>query len=196
MRMSCAHALTRLATSNEVRFWNARCGESMVSGIKPRLALDTNVLFDLAEGRDFAITVLEVLVEESAHINVCPTVLVEMEYEISHPASVQKARRAERAFECIRSYGITPFTLTPVQHALAQRFSNSLQDTGVLPHGEFHDGCVLAEVALCPLEFLLTSDKHLLSIDTEALRGNFRHFHLPSVQIVSPRHLYVLLKRM
>ncbi|MEK7677261.1 MAG: type II toxin-antitoxin system VapC family toxin [Verrucomicrobiota bacterium] len=160
------------------------------------MALDTNVLFDLADGKDFATTVLEVLAEERATVKVCPTVILEIEYEISHPASLQKGRRAEQAFKCFRTYGITPFTLAPVQHALAQRFSTSLQDAGVLPHGEFHDGCVLAEAALCPLEFLLTSDRHLLSINSEGLQSHFKRFHLPKVQIVSPRHLYVLLKRM
>jgi len=158
----------------------------VVSGLKPQLALDTNVLFDLADGKDFATTVLEVLAEENATVKVCPTVMVEIEHEISHPVSLQKARRAERAFKCFKTWGITPFSLAPVQHAVAQNFSVSLQNTGVLPQGEFHDGCILAETALCPLEYLLTSDRHLLSIDSEGLQRHFQHFHLPRFQIVSP----------
>jgi predicted nucleic acid-binding protein len=59
------------------------------------LALDTNVLFDLADGRDFAVTVLEVLAEETATVKISPTVMVELEYEITHAPTVQKARRAE-----------------------------------------------------------------------------------------------------
>lgn len=168
----------------------------MGSGLKPQLALDTNVLFDLADGRDFATTVLEVLAEEKATVKVCPTVLVELEYEINHPSSEQKARRAEKAFQCFHTWNITPFSLAPVQHAIAKEFSDSLQNAGVLPHGELHDGCILAEAALCPLEFLLTSDQHLLSIDSEKLQAIFKAQDLPKVQIVSPRHLYVLLKRM
>ena len=131
------------------------------------MALDTNVLFDLADGKDFACTVLEVLREEKATVKVSPTVIIEIAYEITHPASSQKARRAEQAFECLHTWSITPFSLAPIQHAIAMEFSNSLQHAGMLPHGEFHDGCILAEAALCPLEFLITSDRHLLATDRE-----------------------------
>jgi hypothetical protein len=61
----------------------------MVPGSRPQLALDTNVLFDLADGKDFASTVLEVLGEEKATIKVSPTVMIELEYEITHPVSPQ-----------------------------------------------------------------------------------------------------------
>jgi hypothetical protein len=44
----------------------------MSPGSKPQLALDTNVLFDLADGKDFASTVLEVLREEKATVTVSP----------------------------------------------------------------------------------------------------------------------------
>jgi len=167
----------------------------MPPGSKPQLALDTNVLFDLADRKDFAETVLEILQEEKATVKVSPTVIVEMEYEITHPSSPQKAKRAERAFQCIPAWGITPFTLAPVQHAIAAEFSKALQHARILPDGEFHDGCILAEVALCPLEFLVTSDTHLLSIDREKLRAFFKAKALPVVDIVSARNLFARLKR-
>lgn len=162
---------------------------------KPQLGLDTNVLFDLADEQDFAGTVLEVLKEEKATVKVSPTVLIEIEYEIMQPASPQKARRAEHALRCLPSWGITPFTLAPIQLAIAAEFSRSLQQASILPDGEFHDGCILAETALCPLEYLLTSDLHLLSLDREKLKFMFRERGLPNVHVVSARNLYALLKR-
>jgi predicted nucleic acid-binding protein len=167
----------------------------MVPESKPQLGLDTNILFDLADEKDFAGTVLEVLKEEKATVKVSPTVLVEIEYEIMHPASPQKARRAERALHCLPSWGVTPFSLAPIQLAIAAEFSRSLQHARILPDGEFHDGCILAETALCPLEYLLTSDVHLLSMNREKLKAMFEERGLPIVQIVSARSLYALLKQ-
>ena len=65
----------------------------MAPGIKPLLALDTNVLFDLADERDFAETVLEVLREEKIVVKVPPTVMVEIEFEMTHPSSPEKEKR-------------------------------------------------------------------------------------------------------
>lgn len=162
---------------------------------KPQLALDTNVLFDLADGKDFAGTVLEVLKEEKATVKVSPTVMMELEYEIIHPASPQKGKRAERAIHCIHSWDITPFRLAPIQLDIAVEFSKSLQYARVLTDGEFNDGRILAEVALCPLEFLLTSDTHLLSINREKLKVLFTERELPVVEVISARNLYSRLKR-
>jgi predicted nucleic acid-binding protein len=166
----------------------------MPPGSKPLLALDTNVLFDLADRKEFAEAVLEILQEQKATVKVSPTVLLELEYELEHPASPEKAKRAERAFRCFRTWDITPFTLAPVQHAIAKEFSKRLQGAQLLPDVEFHDGCILAEAALWPVEFLVTSDIHLLSIDREKLRAHFKAQELPVVDVVSARNLFARTK--
>jgi hypothetical protein len=125
----------------------------MGSRPRPQLALDTNVLFDLADERDFAVTVLEVLAEKKAAVKVCPTVLVELQYEIPTRLPPKKLCAREKALQSIRTWNITPFVLKAVDNGIAKMFSERLQYIGILPHGEFNDGCILAESALCQSNF-------------------------------------------
>jgi hypothetical protein len=86
-------------------------------------------------------------------------------------------------------------SLADVQLTIAAEFSKELRNLRLIADGEFNDGRILAETALCPLEFLLTSDSHLLSIDREKLKALFEKKHLPEVQIVAPRGRYAKLGR-
>ena len=165
------------------------------SKLQLALALDTNVILDLADGKDFAATILEFLQEQKATIKIPPTVMVELEYEIEHPSSPRRAERAEHAFGAMPKWGITPLTLPAARHGVVEEFSKSMQQAGILPYGEFHDGCILAEVAFGGMDFLLSSDTHLLSIDREKLNRLFKDKELPKVEVVCPRNLYGRLKR-
>jgi predicted nucleic acid-binding protein len=159
------------------------------------VALDSNVLFDLADGKEFAATALEVLRENEAKVFVPPTVFIELLYEVEHCTSPEKGKRAERALDGVRAWNVKPISLTPTKLAIAKEFSNHLRDLRLLPNSEFHDGCILAEAALWPVAFLLTSDEHLLSIDRESLQKCFDERQLARVEIVSPRGFYNRVKR-
>src|ERR1043166_2358041 len=195
MPVSCESGAIKSLTKKDKAFSSAPCRGYMGPGSKPQLALDTNVLFDLADGKDFAGTVLEFLTEQKAAIKVPPTVMVELEYEISSQISPQKAKRAERAFQAIASWKMTPINLASAQRAVVREFSKTLQHAGVIPHDEFNAGCILAETALSCLDFLLTSDTHLLSIHRQRLNELFDEKSLYRVEAVSPRRLYSQLKR-
>lgn len=168
----------------------------MTSGPKPRLALDTNVLFDLADGKEFASTILEVLMEKNITVHIPPTVLIELEHEICDPASPLKGRRAEQSFDCIRRWKMVPILLDEVQMGIAKEFYKALVLASLLPVAETHDGDILAEAALGGAEYLLTSDKHLLQMDREKLHAVFAKQSLHPVQVVPPRAFYTRVRHM
>jgi predicted nucleic acid-binding protein len=162
---------------------------------KPLLAVDTNVLFDLAEGKEFAKGALEVLRERGAVIQVSPTVLIELEHEVEKPKTPQKGKCAERALDSLLSWGMEPMKLDPVKLGIAAEFSRDLLRSKLLPPGEFHDGCILGEAALASAQFLLTSDTHLLGMDREKLEGIFQEWEFSKVQTVSPRAFFARITR-
>lgn len=99
----------------------------MATSPKKSLALDTNLLLDLAEGRDFA-----------------------------HEFKDDPAR---------------------------------LINASLLPHDEQHDGIILAQSSLAKIPLLVTSDKHLLDVDQDALLLAFNDADLAPVHAAHPRRL-------
>lgn len=55
--------------------------------------------------------------------------------------------------------------------------------------GELNDGCILAEVALAEIPLLVTSDKHLLSIEQDDLNAAFYSKDLAYVTVMSPKKI-------
>jgi predicted nucleic acid-binding protein len=155
---------------------------------QPRLkiALDSNVLFDLAAEENFAATVLEVLREKDAEIYVPPTVLTELLYEEEHCVVPAKGKLASRALDSIHSvWKLKQVTLEANKEAIARRFASALRDERLLDPREINDCFILAESTQIPANFLLTSDK---------LHALFDEKHVPRVEIVAPRKVFRLLR--
>jgi predicted nucleic acid-binding protein len=74
---------------------------------KKLLALDTNILFDLAQGKDFSHTLREILQERGNALKVPPTVVQELTYFVEKGNSVEKAI-ALTALTEMRGWGILP----------------------------------------------------------------------------------------
>ena len=164
---------------------------------RPRLkvALDSNVLFDLAAGENFAATVLEVLREKAAVVYVPPTVLLELLYEEEHCIVPEKGKLASRALDGIhRLWRLERVDLDANQEAIARGFANALRNTRLMDSCEINDSWILAEATQIPVDFLLTSDKHLLSIDRDKLHALFDEKHLTKVEIAAPRRFFNLLR--
>lgn len=162
---------------------------------KPTLAVDSNVLFDLADGKRFAETAIEVLKEQGATILVTPTVLIELQYEIENPATAKKGKLAQRAKESLHTWEIERVQLEDVDLHIAMQFSKAIRNARLLPGEEINDGCILAETALGEAQYLLTSDTHLLGIDRDKLDALLREKDLPKVHPVSPRVFCAKLER-
>lgn len=157
-------------------------------GQNKQLALDTNLLFDLAAEKDFAHTFREVYQERGYSLVVPPTVI----QELAHCALVKQCAEtplALKALQQMRAWGLTPFDLKSVGHGITEQFSEKLMRLGLLPEGEFNDGLILAETALAGIPALVTSDADLLDIEEVPLRVQFEAADLLPVQICHPKPL-------
>lgn len=72
---------------------------------------------------------------------------------------------------------------------IAERFSESLRDKGLLPFEEVNDGVILAETSLAGISILVTRDRHLLDIDETSLAIAFNDADLASVNPAHPKRL-------
>lgn len=166
------------------------------AGTRKRLAADSNLLFDLAAERDFAHTFREVFQELGYTIEVPPTVVQELTFKAfrMQPATVdaqatEEKRLARRALESALAWGLRPFDLKPTGHGITEEFVRLLHRKRLLVEEEFNDGLILAECALAEIPLLVTSDSHLLNIDTDELRLCFEDRDLLPVAVAHPRKL-------
>lgn len=78
-----------------------------------RFALDANILFDLAEDRDYAHTLREVLQERGALLQVPPTAIQELVFAAATIPGKQ-GQTAWRALQAMRAWHLAPIELVPV----------------------------------------------------------------------------------
>ena len=83
----------------------------------------------------------------------------------------------------MRRWNITPFELIAVGHGITEVNAQKLMDSGLLADGEFNDGLIVVETALASIPTLITSDKHLLTINPPQLVQKLNEFHLAPVSI-------------
>jgi predicted nucleic acid-binding protein len=157
---------------------------------KKLLALDTNLLFDLAAEKDFVHTFREAYQERGYVLVVPPTAIQELAYCVLEKQCAETPL-ALKALQQMRFWNLSPFDLKSVGHGITEQFAGKLLRLGLLPEGEFNDRLILAETALA------TSDADLLDIDASKLAVQFEGADLPPVQICHPKLLLkaVTLKR-
>jgi hypothetical protein len=161
--------------------------------LKKRLALDTNLLFDLASGSDIAHSFREAFQQKGYLLEVGPTVLLEAHYLHEYGTPAQR-RLATTALAQLLQWKIQPFNLRPVEHGIAEQFCLRLHRKKLLPDEEINDGLILAETALAEIPVLVTSDKHLLHIEESQLRICFDDADLSMVSCFHPRRLVQALR--
>ena len=158
-----------------------------------QLSLDTNLLLDLAKPQDFAHEFREEFQSRGYALMLAPTVLSELEYLLTYGGESRR-RLAQTASEEIEAWRLTPFGLSEVNHTIAGQFSRVLQQQCLIPADEFNDALILAETSLAEVPFLVTSDRHLLNIDEDALRLAFQEVDLWPVHPVHPKRLLKALR--
>jgi hypothetical protein len=144
---------------------------------KKQLSLDTNVVFDLAEGKDFAHDFREIFQGRGYSLLVPPTTVHELHVLAS-----------------LIEWGIRPFDLDSVAEAIGEQFVRDLVRQDLIPEAEFNDGLILAETSLEGIPLLVTSDQHLLAIDENALLLAFNEADLFPVHPVHPKRLLQALR--
>jgi predicted nucleic acid-binding protein len=165
----------------------------MAASPKKSLALDTNLLLDLAGEKDFAHEFKEEFYRRNYSLFVPPTVVAELAFF----ASLKDAPQHEIANAALEKIGVwkcQPFTLSSTQLAIAIRFATRLMDSSLIPETEQNDGKILAQTSLAGIPMLVTSDKHLLNIDENALLLAFNEADLAPVHPVHPKNLLRALR--
>ena len=165
----------------------------MAASPKKQLALDANLLLDLAAEEDFAHEFREEFQGRGYGLLVPPTVLAELDVLATYGAEPQRGF-ADTALENLVRWKCLPFALSSTQLAIAQRFASRLLALRLIPETEQNDGKILAQTSLAQIPLLATSDKHLLDIDEDALLLAFQEADLWSVHPVHPKRLLKALR--
>jgi hypothetical protein len=163
-------------------------------GPKKQLSLDANFVFDLAAEKEFAHDFLEVFQRKGYALLLPPTAFHEL-----HTILIEGDIEAERklagiALRCVTQWSIRPFDLDSTAEAICMQFVRSLVHQRLIPEEEFNDGLILAETSFEQIPLLVTSDKHLLEIDEDALLLAFNEADLSPVHAVHPKRLLRALR--
>ena len=165
----------------------------MEANSQKKLSLDTNVLFDLAAGGDFAHEFRETYQAKGYALVISPTVVAEI-YFLRHEGDREERRLASAALGNMSGWDVRPFALSGIQADLAHQFARRLIDRGLLPETELNDALILAESAVADISVVVSSDKHLLGMDHDVLRDLCNDDDLTPVFPLSPRRLVRLLR--
>jgi hypothetical protein len=161
---------------------------------KKQLSLDTNLVLDLAEGKDFAHEFSEIFLSKGYALVLPPTAVHELHLIFTHGDSPAERELARMALPHLLQWGIRPFDLDSTAEAICAQFVHTLFRQRLLPEDEMNDGLILAETSLAKIPMLVTSDKHLLDIDEHALLLTFNEADLAPVHPVHPKNLLRALR--
>jgi hypothetical protein len=155
---------------------------------QPKLAaLDTNILFHLAEQYAPAHNLIRRLVRNGFTPIVTQTVVQELGYCVDYGETARKREIAETALCSMREWGIQPVTLKAVGNGICDIAANVIASRGLLPESERHDAYILIESGFCGVALLLTWDEHLTGANNAGLNEVLSSFDLHPVQIAHPR---------
>jgi predicted nucleic acid-binding protein len=154
------------------------------------VAVDTNVLFDLANELDDVVDAVSLIKQRlsSAQFLIPPTVQQELA-SWAFQSDFYKQEVARKAINICRLWSMVPANFMPVRHGIAERIAEQIRERGLIPPEEVNDSLVLAEAALLECSLLLTSDEHLRGIDFEYLTLELRAFDASAPIIATPREI-------
>ena len=161
---------------------------------KKQLSLDANLVFDLAADKDFAHDFREIFQRKGYALVLPPTAAHELHLIFTHGDTAAERALARTALTRLLQWGIRPFDLDSTAEAIGEQFARSLLRQHLLPEDEFNDGLILAETSLAKIPLLVTSDKHLLDIDEDALLLAFNEADLAPVRPGHPKRLLRALR--
>ncbi|MGO9202714.1 MAG: type II toxin-antitoxin system VapC family toxin [Limisphaerales bacterium] len=161
---------------------------------KKQLSLDANIVFDLAGDKDFAHDFREFFQAKGYALVLPPTAVHELHVIFTDGDSEAERELARTGLTRLKQWGIRPFDLDSAAEAICERFVRGLLRQRLIPEDEFNDGLILAETSLAEIPLLVTSDRHLLDIDENALLLAFNEADLSLVRPVHPRRLLRVLR--
>lgn len=154
------------------------------------IAVDSNVLFDLALRQDDVVDSVSLIRERLplAKFLMPPTVLQEVA-SWALQGDIDKQAVARNAIETAKSLRIIPVNLISVPSGISARVAARLREVELLPEQEVHDSLIVAESALLGCSILLTSDEHLRGIDFQRLTFELQSFDVSVPIIATPREI-------
>ena len=161
--------------------------------MKPsRLAVDTNVLLDIAEELDDVLDAADVVADRlpEAEQLATPSVLDELAYLADFGLTQPVRLSARKAIQLLRNKDrFRPILELPFAPEKAGELAGEFRRRRLLPDGEVHDSLILAETVLLDCNILLTSDEHLRSIDHQQLTWLLNQRDLTAPVIATPREI-------
>lgn len=161
--------------------------------MKPsRLAVDTNVLLDLADKVDDVLDAASVIDDRlpAADKLVTPSVLEELAHLADSGLTPRMRQSARRAVQLLRrETSFRPILELPFAPEKAEELAAEFRRRRLLPVEEIHDSRILAETVLLDCDILLTSDEHLRAIDHQQLTWVLNQRDLTAPVIATPREI-------
>lgn len=161
--------------------------------MKPsRLAVDTNVLLDLADEVHDVLDAVDIIDDRlpDAERLVPPSVLDELAYLADFGQGQPLRQSAKRAIQLLRGKDrFRPILELPFAPENAEKLAQEFRRRGLLPDEEVHDALILAETVLLDCHILLTSDGHLRSLDHQQLTWLLNQRELTAPVIATPREI-------
>lgn len=148
----------------------------------PNLAVDTNILFAMADGQEAVATMAKLAKGGRALLFVPPECLAELSYAFS-----KGDRDAGEAIRIIgKTAGLSPMILTSTQQAIAGSLARRLLSEEIIHTDEKRDAMALAQAVAGEMSAFITFDNHFLSIDRRKFSALLLTEHLPPIAILSP----------
>ncbi len=137
------------------------------------VAVDTNVLLNLANGDEVVIDCLDAIKKrlQNPKIIVLPTVILELTDISGRDDNLSLTALASLSLSSIlEPWGFLPVNCVPVGHGIVEQIGRKTRDKGLIPEDEVHDSFVVAEAALYGTAILISSDGHIKNIDQQMLK--------------------------
>jgi len=155
----------------------------------PLIAVDTNVLIDLADGNEIVIDCLSTIRRKfpNAPIIVPPTEVIELtDIATDGDPDAEKESALTALRKIPKEWGFKPVNYVPVGHGIIEQTAQRIRAAGLVPDGEIHDSLIIAESALANVTLLLSSDGHMKDINQPLLGELLEQCHVGKLLIFSP----------
>ncbi len=152
------------------------------------VALDTNVLLDLAGESPQAIAALAAIRRRlKGAIIITPTVIQELGWLADNGDTEEARNLAILAARDLRArWGIVPANCDPEWHGVIDLAAQELRNRNLLPEEEVNDSLIICESALAQCALLVSSDGHMANIDNTTLNEVLVRRDLGAIVILQP----------
>jgi predicted nucleic acid-binding protein len=137
------------------------------------VAVDTNVLLNLADEEEIVIDCLETIKKRlpDSKIIVLPTVILELIDISEHDDDPALKSLAKLSLaNILEPWEFLPVNFIPVGHGIVEQIGRKIREKGLIPDEEIHDSFLIAEAALYGAAILISSDGHIKDIDQRMLK--------------------------